>query len=114
MLWLYRTAVGESGNGRTLLPRFSGHYDPRHGERLDLLRQELGIYHIHTCIGGSVGGEQALEWAIIQPGLIDNLILIAVSAVASPWCIAFNESQRMAMKPTPPGTTGATMRALRV
>lgn len=68
---------------------------------LELLRQELEISSIHTCIGGSVGGEQAVEWAIIQPSLIKNLILIAVSAVASPWCIAFNESQRMAIEADP-------------
>ncbi|MVM35535.1 homoserine O-acetyltransferase [Spirosoma sp. HMF4905] len=68
---------------------------------LDLLRQELGIEKIHTCIGGSVGGEQALEWAILQPNLIENLIVIAASAVASPWCIAFNEAQRMAIEADP-------------
>ena len=68
---------------------------------LDLLRQELGIETIRTCIGGSVGGEQALEWAILQPGLIQNLVLIAASAVASPWCIAFNEAQRMAIEADP-------------
>ncbi|WP_420149746.1 homoserine O-acetyltransferase family protein [Spirosoma sp.] len=68
---------------------------------LDLLRQELGIEKIHTCIGGSVGGEQAVEWAIMQPNLIANLVLIAASAVASPWCIAFNEAQRMAIEADP-------------
>lgn len=68
---------------------------------LDLLRQELGITRIHTCIGGSVGGEQAMEWAILQPDLIENLVLIAASAVASPWCIAFNEAQRMAIEADP-------------
>ena len=71
---------------------------------LDLLRQELGIEKIHTCIGGSVGGEQAVEWAILQPNLIDNLVLIAASAVASPWCIAFNEAQRMAIEADPTWT----------
>jgi homoserine O-acetyltransferase len=70
-------------------------------EALDLLRQELGIDKIHTCIGGSVGGEQAVEWAILRPNLIENLVLIAVSAVASPWCIAFNEAQRMAIEADP-------------
>ncbi len=65
---------------------------------LDLLRQELDIEHIHTCIGGSVGGQQAVEWAIMQPGLIENLVLIATNAVHSPWGIAFNESQRMAIE----------------
>ena len=68
---------------------------------LDLLRQELGIEKIHTCIGGSLGGEQAIEWAILQPNLIANLVLIAASAVASPWCIAFNEAQRMAIEADP-------------
>ena len=68
---------------------------------LDLLRQELGIDTIHTCVGGSVGGEQAVEWAILQPDLIKNLVVIAASAVASPWCIAFNEAQRMAIEADP-------------
>ena len=71
---------------------------------LDLLRQELGIEKIHTCIGGSVGGEQALEWAVLQPNLIQNLVLIAASAIASPWCIAFNEAQRMAIEADPTWT----------
>ena len=68
---------------------------------LDLLRQELGIEQIHTCVGGSVGGQQAVEWAILQPALIQNLILIATNAVFSPWGIAFNEAQRMAIQTDP-------------
>ena len=68
---------------------------------LDLLRQELGIVKIKTCIGGSVGGEQGLEWVVLQPDLIENLIVIAASAVASPWVIAFNEAQRMAIEADP-------------
>lgn len=68
---------------------------------LDLLRQELGIERIHTLIGGSLGGQQAVEWAIIQPNLIENLVLIASNAVFSPWGIAFNESQRMAIQADP-------------
>ena len=68
---------------------------------LDLLRQELGIEQIHTCVGGSVGGQQAVEWAILQPKLIKNLILIATNAVFSPWGIAFNEAQRMALQADP-------------
>ncbi len=71
---------------------------------LDLLRQELGIAQIHTCIGGSVGGQQAVEWAILQPNLIHNLVLIASNAVFSPWGIAFNEAQRMAIEADPTWT----------
>ena len=64
----------------------------------DLLRNYLEIENIHTLLGGSLGGQQAVEWAIKQPKLIDNLILIATNAQHSPWGIAFNESQRLAIK----------------
>lgn len=67
----------------------------------ELLRKHLGIDRIKTCIGGSLGGQQALEWSIIQPDLIENLILIATNAVHSPWGIAFNESQRMSIEVDP-------------
>lgn len=68
---------------------------------LDLLRIHLAINRIHICIGGSLGGQQALEFAILQPNLIENLILMATNAVHSPWGIAFNESQRMAIVADP-------------
>lgn len=67
----------------------------------ELLREHLGIKTIHTCIGGSLGGQQALEWAIIKPQAIRSLILLATNASHSPWGIAFNESQRMAIKADP-------------
>jgi homoserine O-acetyltransferase len=63
-----------------------------------LLRQHLGIEKINTLIGGSLGGQQALEWAILKNDSIDNLILLATNAQHSPWGIAFNESQRLAIK----------------
>lgn len=64
---------------------------------LELLRQELEIKKITLCIGGSLGGQQALEWGIQFPDVIEDLILIACNAVHSPWGVAFNESQRMAI-----------------
>lgn len=67
----------------------------------DLLREHLGISKIKTCVGGSLGGQQAVEWAISQPELIENLILIATNAQHSPWGIAFNESQRMSIEVDP-------------
>ena len=36
--------------------------------------------------------------SVTNPDLIQNLVLIATNAVFSPWGIAFNESQRMAIK----------------
>ena len=64
----------------------------------DLLRIHLGIEKIHTLLGGSLGGQQAVEWAIKQPSIFEYLILIATNALHSPWGIAFNESQRLAIK----------------
>ncbi|OJW18483.1 homoserine O-acetyltransferase [Mucilaginibacter sp. 44-25] len=62
-----------------------------------LLADHLGINHIEILLGGSLGGQQALEWSIIEPERIKKLILIATNAVHSPWGIAFNESQRLAI-----------------
>jgi len=62
-----------------------------------LLKNHLGINQIHTLVGGSLGGHQALEWSIIEPNCAKNLVLMATSAKCSPWATAFNESQRMAI-----------------
>ncbi len=67
----------------------------------DLLRQELKIDRIHTAIGGSLGGQQVLEWAIARPEVFENIIPIACTATLSPWVIAFNETQRMAIAADP-------------
>lgn len=67
----------------------------------DLLRKYLNINSIYTCIGGSLGGQQALEWAIMQPALIQHLVVLASNAQHSPWGIAFNEAQRMAIYADP-------------
>jgi homoserine O-acetyltransferase len=65
---------------------------------LELLRIHLGIEKIHTLLGGSLGGQQAVEWAIQKPNVFENLFLIATNAKHSPWGKAFNESQRLAIK----------------
>ena len=62
-----------------------------------LLADALGIASIALLIGGSMGGQQALEWAIHEPRRIEQLVLLATNAVCSPWGIAFNESQRLAL-----------------
>ncbi|MEM6320267.1 MAG: homoserine O-acetyltransferase [Bacteroidota bacterium] len=63
-----------------------------------LLRQKLGIQKIDVILGGSMGGQQVLEWAIQEPQLFKHVIPIATNAKHSPWAIAFNETQRMAME----------------
>lgn len=62
-----------------------------------LLSEHLGIEQIYLLIGGSLGGQQALEWSIMQSERIDHAVILAANAVQSPWGIAFNESQRLAL-----------------
>ena len=70
--------------------------DMVHAHRL--LADALGIGTIDTLIGSSVGGFQAVEWAVEEPQRIRKLILIATAAKASPWSIAIDETQRMAIE----------------
>ncbi len=65
---------------------------------LVLLRIHLGIEHIFLATGGSMGGQQVLEWAIIEPTVIEHVVVIGTNARHSPWGIAFNEAQRMALE----------------
>lgn len=65
---------------------------------LDFLRQHLQISRISLCIGASLGGQHVLEWAIVSPELFDKICVISANAQHSPWAIAFNEAQRMALE----------------
>ena len=62
------------------------------------LKNHLGIRKIFIALGGSTGGMQLLEWAIEEPELFEHIVPIATNAVLSPWAIAFNASQRMAIE----------------
>ncbi|HEY4205949.1 MAG TPA: homoserine O-acetyltransferase [Puia sp.] len=62
------------------------------------LRESLGIRKIYIGIGGSMGGQQLLEWAIEEPELFSNIVPIATNGKHSPWGIAFNTAQRMAIE----------------
>ena len=49
-------------------------------------------------MGGSMGGYQALEWALMEPTVIQDLFLIATSAAESPWGIAVHTAQRLSIE----------------
>lgn len=63
-----------------------------------LLKNELSIKKILIGLGGSTGGMQLLEWAIEEPELFEYIVPIATNATLSPWGIAFNAAQRMAIE----------------
>jgi len=65
------------------------------------LKEHLGISRVFIGLGGSTGGMQLLEWAIEEPNLFEHIVPIATNAILSPWGIAFNATQRMAIEADP-------------
>ena len=61
----------------------------------------LGVKRIRMVIGGSLGGMQALEWALLYPELVESLVFIASTARHSAWCIGLSEAQRQAIYADP-------------
>ena len=45
-----------------------------------------------------MGGQQLIQWAVNEPEVFELIVPIATNAAHSPWGIAFNEAQRMALK----------------
>ena len=62
-----------------------------------LLADQLGIRSIKCVVGGSMGGLQALEWALLDPRRVESVISIAATGRHSAWCMAWSEAQRLAL-----------------
>lgn len=83
------------------------------------LAEHLGIARIKLLMGGSTGGAQAMEWAIMEPERFDFLTLTVTLPKCTPWITADNEAQRMALRSDPTLTSpdpqggGAGMAAAR-
>jgi len=61
----------------------------------------LGVRRIRAVIGGSLGGMQTLEWALLYPDLVESIVPIANSARHSAWAIGLSEAQRRAIVADP-------------
>jgi len=66
-----------------------------------LLADHLGIEQFAAIIGGSLGGMQAMQWAIDAPDRLRAAVLIASAARLSAQNIAFNEIARQAIAADP-------------
>jgi homoserine O-acetyltransferase len=66
-----------------------------------MLIDSLGIAKLLSVSGGSMGGMQALEWAVAHPGRVVSAIPIACTTRHSAQQIAFNEVGRQAIMADP-------------
>ena len=61
------------------------------------LLKHLGVTKLHAVVGGSAGGMQALEWALMYPQFVSRVVSMACGAMQSAWQIGISESQRQAL-----------------
>lgn len=55
-----------------------------------LLLDKLGVDELHAVVGGSLGGQQAIEWALRYPERVRNALVLAASARLSTQGLGFN------------------------
>jgi len=62
---------------------------------------ELGIHRLAAVAGGSLGGMQALEWAVLFPDQVDAVVAIASTHALHPQGLAWNAIARDAIMRDP-------------
>jgi homoserine O-acetyltransferase len=65
------------------------------------LLSHLGIHHVKAIVGGSMGGMQALQFAVDYPNFADTIISLAATYATRPWTIAFNKVAMEAIRYDP-------------
>jgi homoserine O-acetyltransferase len=73
------------------------------------LLEHLEVRQLAMVAGGSIGGQQALQWAISYPELVRKVVVIAASAALSAQAIAFSEVARQAIMADPAWQLGDYM-----
>lgn len=57
----------------------------------------LGVERLQLVIGGSMGGMQVIEWAVMYPDFAERVVPIATGAGHTAWGIGLNEVARQAI-----------------
>ena len=69
------------------------------------LMDSMGIRRLRLVLGGSIGGMQALEWAIHDPVRVERALIIGVSPLSA-MGLALNHLQRQAIQHDPDWANG--------
>lgn len=65
------------------------------------LLEKLGFSRIYAVCGGSLGGQQALEWALAYPDFMEKVLILASADKLSPQGLAFNTVGRHSIMSDP-------------
>ncbi len=65
------------------------------------LIEQLGVRQLAMVVGGSIGGQQALEWAVSYPELVQRVAIFAATAAVTAQAVAFSEVERQAIMADP-------------
>jgi len=71
-----------------------------------MIKNAIGAKGIECVIGGSMGGMQALEWAIMGGDFVKKTVVIGCGAAHTAWQIAISETQRQAIYADPKWNDG--------
>jgi homoserine O-acetyltransferase len=75
-----------------------------------LLTERLALPRVHAIVGASMGGMQALQWAVSHPLFAAKIVAMTPMARASAWSIAANEATRSCLY-ADPGWNGSEFTA---
>jgi len=99
-------AVDALGNGLASAPSNStaqpGEVFPRFTIRDMVATQAaaldvMGVGALHAVVGASMGGMQALQWAVSHPARVARVVAMTPMARTTPWAAAVNECSRRAL-----------------
>lgn len=62
-----------------------------------LLQRQLGIRQWKSVVGASMGGMQAIQWAVSFPESMESLVAMTPMAKTHPWAVAVNAAARSAI-----------------
>ncbi|MBI1397177.1 MAG: alpha/beta fold hydrolase [Betaproteobacteria bacterium] len=66
-----------------------------------LLTEHLGIEHLAAVVGASMGGMQALQWAVSHPDFMRKCVAMTPMAKTSAWAVLVTETARSCLMADP-------------
>jgi homoserine O-acetyltransferase len=109
-------AVDALGNGLSVSPSNSDHQSgaafPRFSIRDMVASQSacldmLGVGQLHAVVGASMGGMQALQWAVSAPLRMRHVVAMTPMARTAAWALVFNATARKVLQSHPGWEQGA-------